>query len=248
MILRDIRKGIILTSIIIIATISLLLRMSYAAFSISESSEQTTIEFGDINLQICYSSDCNQDTQMLGNIIGTQTTGGVTSYIPQYPISDVDYDSVIPYKFIVENTGDLDLYLSLYLEPDLAATAPSISGSAALPNNGAVTGNGVTGTNQSYTQSFSNFVSQDQYGYFKVALIEENSDVPLVKTYDTIITDDNQLVGNISLDSGQSRTYLLYIWLSKEALLAEDALVNTNAIMGKYLVTDLSARGEYKPE
>ncbi len=246
--IKQIHIKLLLVVLSIIVTLGLIINLSYAAFTISKESEHKVLTFGDISISLCYSAACTSSNELMGNILGTVTNNGETSFLPQYPISDSEYlEKVIPYKFEVENDGKLDLYLSLYLMPDTTSEGTPIEENRILPNTADITGRNVSGNNQSYTQNFTSFVSSSHYKYFKVAIKEANTDTPLIKTYDSVTSMNNLLVDNIYLPKNAKKTYLLYIWLSKEELLNNQNEENINEILGKYIVIDLSAKGEYKP-
>ncbi len=248
MAIKDIYKKIIITVLTISLTVLFIVKLSYASFNVQESSEKTVLTFWDINIELCYSSECSQENEMLGNIIGTSYIEGQTRFIPQYPINDSEYIAkVVPYKFIVENKGALDTYLTLYLEPNRNTLGGTTTESRELPNTADITGQNAIGTNNSYTQTYTTFVQDNQFKYFNVVILEENTDIPLIKTYDSVVANKNELVTNINLPSGSKKAYLLYMWLSNEELNKYTSDENINEVLGKYIVTSLFAKGEYKP-
>ena len=242
--LKDIYRKIIITSITATLMILFITGISYSAFNVNAKSEKQVLTFGDIKIDMCYNSSCS-DVIDMGHIIGTKTENDLTTFIPQYPISDNEYmDKVVPYKFEVENTGNLDLYLSLLLEVDSSSPGGVIEEDKNLPTDAYINNENI---NSNVVQTFTEKVSESEYKYFKVALLEENTDTPLIKTLSSIKTQDNKLVNNISLNSKDKKVYSLYIWLSKEEMLSYENEENINSVIGKYLVTNISATGEYKP-
>jgi len=156
---------------ITIATVTLVttvfLMFSYAIFKVEAEGENNVISFGDVSMSFCADSTCNNTLTNIGNVIGTKTENGVTSYVPIYPQKDpsttAEWDALTPYTFTLTNSGSLDLYISLYLTKD-----PS------------------TDLKYSYENvEYSEPVNDDQ---IKIAIGEQNS-TPTIKLY----SDKNDL-------------------------------------------------------
>ena len=79
----------------------------------------------------------------------------------------------------------------------------------------------------------------------KIAIGEQGTN-PVPKLFSSfqeeIVVNDikgRKIAYNISIPAGQSKTFNLYAWLREDA---------ENAAQGKFFVTQISAKGEYKPE
>ena len=207
----------------------------------------------------------------------------VTGYIPAYPISD-DFvtgcfsdstgegcSSLQSYTFTITNDGDLNLYTKLRLEAytgtDLNYTINrTISGGTTYTYNGLgengskVSGNNTDANENFYidaTENYNEPVTSNQYKYFKVGIAESTSDTLTVADYGTIAETNNYAIAsNIVLNSNQTRTYNMYIWLSEEALIADkdtegaagEGYAAINDVIGKYFVTQITAQSEYIPD
>lgn len=241
MILKDINKRIIITAFVVIAIAIAFVRVTYATFTVYQVTDTETITFDKIGMTVCPNNIC----ESIGNIIGTYDKGdGTKGFVPFYPVSDPTvasfpsgWSNLNPYVFTLENTGDLDLITTIYLEPDTTATNEY----ASLNVN-----NGV----QTSTQTFTGFVDSTYYKYFKVAIVENGTSGTLtsanVFTFDQITgnADPNKLI-SLTLSKGETKTFYLYMWLSDEAI--STSPTGSNNILGKYLVTQISAKGEYLP-
>ena len=233
MIDKLLKREISITVSIVIIVSLLFIAFSYAIFKIDVNSESSTITFGDIDLSFCKNETCDEKLTNIDNIIGKKTENGITSYVPIYPQDDPskleDYSSLTPYTFTITNTGDLDLYVSLYLEKDETEAAK--------------TGNNPhTSETQSDQASdlYNKSASEDQ---IKIA-IGEVGILPTIKLYSSTKNVVNQIVSHeiasqIYLKSGESKTFNLYAWLVSDA---------KNESQGAYFITKISAKGEYLPE
>jgi len=206
---------------ITIATVTLVttvfLMFSYAIFKVEAEGENNVISFGDVSMSFCADSTCNNTLTNIGNVIGTKTENGVTSYVPIYPqadpVSAADWANLTPYTFTLTNDGDLDLYISLYLEKD---TTPGLN----------------------YTVDGKQYIEAVEENQIKVAIGEDGS-TPTIKNYsDTLVGENHVIASNILIPSGETKIFHLYSWLTSDA---------SNASQGKYFVTQISARGEYIP-
>lgn len=325
MILKEINKKIIFTFIFALVVSLGFTKMTYAVFTVNESTVSKTIEFGDISMTV----DAGDNQGNYTNVIGTVTNGSATSYVAQYPVHNptsaysntswtttndtytiagaANTVTLTPYKFTIENTGDVDLMVTLFLSPDttISGARSSLNGTGGSKN--LATGVIIVGHNIltstpdlentaliNYTEQYTNAVSSNQYKYFRLALSDDSVNVPNLYNLaaDVFLKSNNSETINGStvykletfeLDSGQSKTFSLYMWLSIEELQtyscytqqvvcdnqANDAgericntvdvlktgtalencesLENINDVIGRYLVTQISAKGVVIP-
>ncbi len=216
--------SITIATVLLVTTIFIM--FSYAIFKVEDEGEQNTITFGKIEMAFCANKDCSETENNIGNIIGTTDKEGVTSYVPIYPHEnptynnqDKTYGDLTPYIFKLTNTGDLPLYITVYLDRDTTA--------------------GITLTQDDVGKTYKDQVPDNQ---IMIAFGESGTN-PTPKNYSETKKEeaDNQyIIGeNIELAAGASKTFNLYAWLVPNA---------ENASQGKIFVTQISAKGEYKPE
>ena len=198
----------------------LFIALSYAIFKVDKSGASDVIKFGDISLSFCKDSTCASNVNNIGNIIGTETdSNGNTVYSKIYPVADPvtndDWNNLKPYIFTLTNTGNLPLYVSIFLERDMTA-----------------------GVISDGTSEYSEFVNDDQV---KIGFGVQG-ETPAIGLYsDYLNTTDNnhKIASNIQIGVGETKIFNLYAWLKSDA---------QNASLGKYFVTQISARGEYLPD
>lgn len=185
-----IKREIMIASLTIILVTLGLIAFSYSVFMDVEEGEANVINFGDIAMSFCADSSCNTLVQNLGNIIGTETNeAGETIPVKVYPMSQEEGLNTTPYKFILENTGDYDLYVSVKLEPDtefiLNTEFPDYS---------------------DYTET--------EYSNIMVAFGEDGL-TPTVQSYSTLT--DFKLASNILIPAGEQKIFDLYAWVKEDA-------------------------------
>lgn len=223
---KMLNREIKITIAVVCLVTTLFIMFSYSVFKVESTGETSAITFGDIKLTFCTDSSCESSISNMGNIIGTQTNGTTTTYVPIYPQNDPtttdEWNELTPYIFKITNSGSLPLTVSLFLEKDETASTYTYNRDV----------NGTT-----YEETFNEAVDDSE---IKIALGEYTS-TPTIKLYsDTVTTEGNhKLAENIYLEPNASKTYKLYAWLKSDA---------TNASQGKYFVTLITAHGEYIPE
>lgn len=213
--------GITIATVLLVTTVFIM--FSYAIFKVEVSGETNVITFGDVAMSFCANSECNETISNIGNIIGTKTENGITSYVPIYPQEDPttteEWNQLSPYTFTLTNNGTLDLYISLYLTKD---NNPELKYTMGDPSQD--------------LNSFKEPVADNQ---IKIAIGEQGS-TPTIKLYSDTLNQNGDYViaDNILIPSGETKIFNLYAWLISNA---------ENASQGKYFVTQISARGEYLP-
>lgn len=223
---KMLNREIKITIAVVCLVTTLFIMFSYSVFKVESTGETSTITFGDIKLTFCQDTTCNSTISNMGNIIGTETTGTTTSYVPIFPQNDPttteEWNQLTPYIFKITNSGSLPLNVSLYLEKDETA-------------NSYLTSREVNGT--IYEEIIEGSVEDTEV---KIAIGEYTS-TPTIKLYSDTVTEEgnHKLAGNIYLAPNASKTYKLYAWLKGDA---------SNANQGKYFVTLITAHGEFIPE
>ncbi len=208
--------GITIATVLLVTTVFLM--FSYAIFKVEVSGETNVITFGDVAMSFCADANCNTTIPNIGNVIGTKTENGITSYVPIYPQEDPttteEWNELSPYIFTLTNSGTLDLYISLYLTKDQTPDLKYVVDD----------------------KTYSEPVEDNQ---IKIAIGEQGS-APTIKLYSDTKNEkgDYVIASNILIPAGETKIFNLYAWLISTA---------DNASQGKYFVTQISARGEYLP-
>lgn len=229
MILKEINQSIVFTVIFVLMVSVLFIDTTYSVFTINESSEEKTISFGDIDMTVT-SGDTTGD---YSNTIGTTVINDVTSYTPQYPVVNPltsNYGSTSwvttnnsgasitlrPYKFTLRNTGDTDMSVTIYLSPDTLANQLSASETLSLDGN-----------NFTFNQTTNGPVTSTQYKYFDYTIVEDQAGSPTIQNLGTAFAGSSETVNNttvypiatgITLASGATKTFTVYMWLSEDEL------------------------------
>ena len=185
-----IKREILIASLSIILVTLGIIAFSYSVFMDVEEGETNVINFGDIAMSFCADASCNTLVDNLGNIIGTETNeSGESVPVKVYPMSQTEGLNTIPYKFILENTGDYDLYVSIKLEPD---------------------------TEFILNTEFPDYVDYTETAYSNIMVaFGEDGLNPTVQLYSELT--DYQLADNILIEAGTQKIFNLYAWVKEDA-------------------------------
>ena len=198
----------------------LFIALSYAIFKVDKSGASDVIKFGDISLSFCKDSTCASNVSNIGNIIGTETdSNGNTVYSKIYPVTD---------PVTNDDWNNLKPYIFTLTN----------TGSLPLYVSIFLERDMTAGVISDGTSEYSEFVSDDQV---KIGFGVQG-ETPAIGLYsDYLNTTDNnhKIASNIQIGVGETKIFNLYAWLKSDA---------QNASLGKYFVTQISARGEYLPD
>ena len=198
----------------------LFIALSYAIFKVDKSGASDVIKFGDISLSFCKDSTCASNVNNIGNIIGTETdSNGNTVYSKIYPVAD---------PVTNDDWNNLKPYIFTLTN----------TGSLPLYVSIFLERDMTAGVISDGTSEYSEFVSDDQV---KIGFGVQG-ETPAIGLYsDYLNTTDNnhKIASNIQIGVGETKIFNLYAWLKSDA---------QNASLGKYFVTQISARGEYLPD
>ena len=198
----------------------LFIALSYAIFKVDKSGASDVIKFGDISLSFCKDSTCASNVNNIGNIIGTETdSNGNTVYSKIYPVTD---------PVTNDDWNNLKPYIFTLTN----------TGSLPLYVSIFLERDMTAGVISDGTNEYSEFVSDDQV---KIGFGVQG-ETPAIGLYsDYLNTTDNnhKIASNIQIGVGETKIFNLYAWLKSDA---------QNASLGKYFVTQISARGEYLPD
>ena len=198
----------------------LFIALSYAIFKVDKSGASDVIKFGDISLSFCKDSTCTSNVSNIGNIIGTETdSNGNTVYSKIYPVAD---------PVTNDDWNNLKPYIFTLTN----------TGSLPLYVSIFLERDMTAGVISDGTSEYSEFVNDDQV---KIGFGVQG-ETPAIGLYsDYLNTTDNnhKIASNIQIGVGETKIFNLYAWLKSDA---------QNASLGKYFVTQISARGEYLPD
>ena len=215
-----INREIKITIGVVLLVSILFITLSYAIFKVDKSGASDVIKFGDISLSFCKDSTCASNVSNIGNIIGTETdSNGNTVYSKIYPVAD---------PVTNDDWNNLKPYIFTLTN----------TGSLPLYVSIFLERDMTAGVISDGTSEYSEFVNDDQV---KIGFGVQG-ETPAIGLYsDYLNTTDNnhKIASNIQIGVGETKIFNLYAWLKSDA---------QNASLGKYFVTQISARGEYLPD
>ncbi len=215
-----INREIKITIGVVLLVSILFIALSYAIFKVDKSGASDVIKFGDISLSFCKDATCASNVSNIGNIIGTETdSNGNTVYSKIYPVAD---------PVTNDDWNNLKPYIFTLTN----------TGSLPLYVSIFLERDMTAGVISDGTSEYSEFVNDDQV---KIGFGVQG-ETPAIGLYsDYLNTTDNnhKIASNIQIGVGETKIFNLYAWLKSDA---------QNASLGKYFVTQISARGEYLPD
>ena len=198
----------------------LFIALSYAIFKVDKSGASDVIKFGDISLSFCKDSTCASNVNNIGNIIGTETdSNGNTVYSKIYPVAD---------PVTNDDWNNLKPYIFTLTN----------TGSLPLYVSIFLERDMTAGVISDGTNEYSEFVSDDQVK-IGFGVQGETPTIGLYSDYLNTTDNNHKIASNIQIGVGETKIFNLYAWLKSDA---------QNASLGKYFVTQISARGEYLPD
>ena len=198
----------------------LFIALSYAIFKVDKSGASDVIKFGDISLSFCKDSTCASNVSNIGNIIGTETdSNGNTVYSKIYPVAD---------PVTNDDWNNLKPYIFTLTN----------TGSLPLYVSIFLERDMTAGVISDGTSEYSEFVSDDQVK-IGFGVQGETPTIGLYSDYLNTTDNNHKIASNIQIGVGETKIFNLYAWLKSDA---------QNASLGKYFVTQISARGEYLPD
>ncbi len=198
----------------------LFIALSYAIFKVDKSGASDVIKFGDISLSFCKDSTCASNVNNIGNIIGTETdSNGNTVYSKIYPVTD---------PVTNDDWNNLKPYIFTLTN----------TGSLPLYVSIFLERDMTAGVISDGTSEYSEFVSDDQVK-IGFGVQGETPTIGLYSDYLNTTDNNHKIASNIQIGVGETKIFNLYAWLKSDA---------QNASLGKYFVTQISARGEYLPD
>ena len=198
----------------------LFIALSYAIFKVDKSGASDVIKFGDISLSFCKDATCASNVSNIGNIIGTETdSNGNTVYSKIYPVAD---------PVTNDDWNNLKPYIFTLTN----------TGSLPLYVSIFLERDMTAGVISDGTSEYSEFVNDDQVK-IGFGVQGETPTIGLYSDYLNTTDNNHKIASNIQIGVGETKIFNLYAWLKSDA---------QNASLGKYFVTQISARGEYLPD
>ena len=198
----------------------LFIALSYAIFKVDKSGASDVIKFGDISLSFCKDATCASNVSNIGNIIGTETdSNGNTVYSKIYPVAD---------PVTNDDWNNLKPYIFTLTN----------TGSLPLYVSIFLERDMTAGVISDGTNEYSEFVNDDQVK-IGFGVQGETPTIGLYSDYLNTTDNNHKIASNIQIGVGETKIFNLYAWLKSDA---------QNASLGKYFVTQISARGEYLPD
>ena len=198
----------------------LFIALSYAIFKVDKSGASDVIKFGDISLSFCKDATCASNVNNIGNIIGTETdSNGNTVYSKIYPVTD---------PVTNDDWNNLKPYIFTLTN----------TGSLPLYVSIFLERDMTAGVISDGTSEYSEFVNDDQVK-IGFGVQGETPTIGLYSDYLNTTDNNHKIASNIQIGVGETKIFNLYAWLKSDA---------QNASLGKYFVTQISARGEYLPD
>ena len=207
--------AVLVTSILVV--VILLIGVSFSFFLSVDSGKSNIISIGDLNIKFCEGISCEKDYSNFGQVIGTKNVGGESVIDKIYPYqSDFEALETTPYIFNIENTGSLDSLLTIKLTEDKDY----------IPNSS-------YSNYESITNSYSDNI---KIGISNCSKEIDRENV-LIKTYSEL--ENNVILENDEINSGDNTTYCLWTWLDSNT---------PNNVQNTYFVANLDFKAEYKPK
>ena len=198
----------------------LFIALSYAIFKVDKSGASDVIKFGDISLSFCKDATCASNVSNIGNVIGTETdSNGNTVYSKIYPTTD---------PVTNDDWNNLKPYIFTLTN----------TGSLPLYVSIFLERDMTAGVISDGTSEYSEFVNDDQVK-IGFGVQGETPTIGLYSDYLNTTDNNHKIASNIQIGVGETKIFNLYAWLKSDA---------QNASLGKYFVTQISARGEYLPD
>ena len=215
-----INREIKITIGVVLLVSILFIALSYAIFKVDKSGASDVIKFGDISLSFCKDATCTSNVSNIGNIIGTETdSNGNTVYSKIYPVAD---------PVTNDDWNNLKPYIFTLTN----------TGSLPLYVSIFLERDMTAGVISDGTSEYSEFVNDDQVK-IGFGVQGETPTIGLYSDYLNTTDNNHKIASNIQIGVGETKIFNLYAWLKSDA---------QNASLGKYFVTQISARGEYLPD
>ncbi len=213
---KIIKKEVLVLITSILAILILLMGFSFSYFLSFDKGKDNIISIGDLNITFCTDESCKKNYSNFGQVIGTKNINGQSVVDNIYPyLNDLDALESNPYIFNIKNTGSLDSIITIKLKED----KDYIPSSDYLEY-------------ESITKLYSNNI--------KIGISNCNNTIDtenvIIKTFSDL--EDDIILDNELIKSGEDNTYCLWTWLDENT---------PNSVSNTYFVANLDFKAEYKP-
>lgn len=211
---RQIKKEIVTIVVLILFVLMLFFGASYAYFVATDSGESNKVNIGDLEITFCDKNSCKSDYGNFGQVIGTRVIDGKKVIEGIYPYS-TNREALLetPYIFNIKNTGSLNSYLTIKLNEDKNYK----------PSN----------NYENLTNKYSKYIN---IGISDCSNKIDRENVTILN-YETL--NDNTILKDDSINSGEDKTYCLWTFLGSNT---------PNGVQNSYFVANLDFSAEYKPK
>lgn len=206
--LDKIQNQILLLVICLLLVISTITGITYSSFLTTDEGSNNTIKTSDFKLEYCDNLECSNINK---SIIGLDKSGKHTEIYPYETTSEAL--SSKPYIFNIKNNSNFNSNLNIKL---------------------------VENKEYKLDEKYKNYAKlTDKYSnYLMVAINEcdDNTDDTLIYKYSEL--KDNVIIKDLQINSKESITYCLWIYLDSKT---------PNDIQSTYFIADINFEGEYTP-
>ncbi len=206
--LDKIQNQILLLVVCLLLVISTITGITYSSFLTTDEGSNNTIKTSDFKLEYCDNLECSNINK---SIIGLDKNGNHTEIYPYETTSEAL--SSKPYIFNIKNNSNFNSNLNIKL---------------------------VENKDYKLDEKYKNYTKlTDKYSsYLMVAINECNDNTDDTLIYKYIDLKDNIIIRDLQINSKESITYCLWIYLDSKT---------PNDVQSTYFIADINFEGEYTP-
>ncbi len=206
--LDNFKHQILVLVICLLLIVSTITGITYSSFLTADEGSNNTIKTSDFKIEYCDNLDCSNINK---NIIGLDENDNHTEIYPYETISEAL--SSKPYIFNIKNNSNFNSNLNIKL---------------------------VENKDYKLDEKYKNYTKlTDKYSnYLMVAINECNDNTEDVLIYKYSELKDNIIIKDLQINSKESITYCLWIYLDTKT---------PNDVQSTYFIADINFEGEYIP-
>lgn len=206
--LDKIQNQILLLVVCLLLIISTITGVTYSSFLTTDEGSNNTIKTSDFKIEYCDNLECSAINK---NIIGLDSNG---NHIQIYPYKTTNEAlAKTPYIFNIKNNSNFNSRLNIKL---------------------------IENKDYKLSDEYKNYTKlTDKYSsYLMIAVnkCNENTDDILIYKYSEL--KDNIIIKDLQMNSKESVTYCLWIYLDSKT---------PNSVQSTYFIADINFEGEYTP-
>lgn len=206
--LDKLKNHILILSICLILVVSTIIGITYSSFITNDTGSNNIIKISDFKIEYCDNVECSNINK---NIIGLDKNN---NHIQIYPYETINAAlSSTPYIFNITNKSDFSSNINIKL---------------------------IENQDYKLDKEYENYtrLTEKYSKYLMIAInnCDNNNDETLIYNYSDL--KDNVIVRNLKINSGESLTYCLWIYLDSNT---------PNSAQSTYFIADINFDGEYTP-